>query len=61
MKIVKLTPELQQIIIDSMRDRIGRLYDMSVAYRDGGNKEAQMDCLEERKRVQEALDKIKSL
>ena len=39
-----------------MRDRIGKLYKMSEAYRDGGNKEAQMDCLEEKRRVQKLLD-----
>lgn len=58
MKTIEISPAQQQIIIDSMRDRIGRLYSMSVAYRDGGNREAQMDCLEEKKRVQEVLDRI---
>lgn len=58
---IKLTTEQIQILIDSMRDRIGKLYNMSEAYRVGGNKEAQMDCLEEKKRVQEVLDKIKAL
>jgi hypothetical protein len=53
---IKLTPEQIQILIDSMRDRIGKLYNMSKAYRVGGNKEAQMDCLEERRRVQELLE-----
>lgn len=56
-----LTQEQEQIIIDALRDRVGKLYKMSEGYRDGGNKEAQMDCLEERKRVQEVLDKIKAL
>lgn len=53
---IDLTPEQQQILIDSMRDRIGKLYNMSEAYRVGGNKEAQMDCLEERRRVQKLLE-----
>ena len=53
---IKLTPEHIQILIDSMRDRIDKLYRMSEAYRDGGNKEAQMDCLEEKRRVQKLLD-----
>lgn len=53
---IKLTPEQQQILIDSMRDRISKLYSLSGAYRDGGNKEAQMDCLEEKRRVQELLE-----
>lgn len=53
---LNITPEEQQILIDSMRDRIGKLYNMSEAYRVGGNKEAQMDCLEERRRVQKLLE-----
>ena len=55
---IDITPEEQQILIDSMRDRIGKLYRMSEAYRDGGNKEAQMDCLDEKKKVQKVLAKI---
>lgn len=58
---LEITPAEQQVLIDSMRDRIGKLYRMSEAYRDGGNKEAQMDCLEEKKRVQEVLAKIAPL
>lgn len=58
---INITPEEQQILIGSMRDRIDKLYKMSEAYRDGGNKEAQMDCLEEKKRVQELLAKIRAL
>ena len=53
---IELTPEQQQILIDSMRDRIGKLYRMSEAYRDGKNKEAQMDCLEEKRKVQDLLE-----
>ena len=59
--IINITPAEQQVLIDSMRDRINKLYKMSEAYRDGGNKEAQMDCLEERKRVHDVYDKISSL
>ena len=58
---IDITPEEQQILIDSMRDRIDKLYNMSVAYRDGGNKEAQMDCLEEKRRVQVVLDRISQI
>lgn len=53
---IELTPEQQQVLIDSMRDRIDKLYKMSEAYRDGGNKEAQMDCLHEKSRVQNLLE-----
>jgi len=48
----------EQILIDSMRDRINRLYKMSEAYRDGDNKEAQMDCLAEKKEVENLLKRI---
>lgn len=48
----------EQILIDSMRDRIGRLYKMSETYRDGDNKEAQMDCLSEKKEVEALLKRI---
>ena len=58
---LELTPEEQQILIDSMRDRIDKLYKISEAYRDGGNKEARIDYLEEKKRVQELLAKIRAL
>jgi hypothetical protein len=58
---IDITPEQLQILIDSMRDRIGKLYNMSEAYRDGGNKVAQMDCLDEKKRVQAVLEKIVKL
>lgn len=53
---IELTPEETQILIDSMRDRVGKLYDLSEVYRVDGNKEAQMDCLEEKRRVQKLLD-----
>ena len=53
---INLPPKETQILIDSMRDRIDKLYKMSEAYRDGGNKEAQMDCLEEKRRVQNLLE-----
>lgn len=53
---IELNPEQQQILIDSMRDRISKLYSLSEAYRDGGNKEAQMDYLEEKRRVERLLE-----
>ena len=58
---IEISPFEQQILIDSMRDRIGKLYRMSEGYRYGGNKEARMDCLDEKKRVQKVLDKISQI
>jgi hypothetical protein len=57
----ELTPEEQQILIDSLRGSIHELYEASEAYREGGNKEAQVDCLEEKRRVQRLLDRILTL
>lgn len=50
------TNEKNQIIIDALRDRIGKLYDMQEAYAKGGNKEAAMDCANENRRVKEVLE-----
>lgn len=58
---LNIAPAEQQILIDSMRDRINKLYNMSEAYRDRGNKVAQMDCLKEKNRVQVVLEKIAAL
>ena len=58
---IDITPEEQQILIDSMRDRIGKLYRMSEAYRDGGDIESQTDCLDEKKRVQALLETFTSI
>lgn len=58
---LNITPEEQQILIDSMRDRIGKLYNMSESYKNSGNKEAQMDCINEKRRVHKVLAKIATL
>lgn len=58
---IDITPEEQQILIDSLRDRVRMIYDISERYRIGGNKEAQIDCLDEKKRVHVVLTKIASL
>lgn len=52
----ELTPEQEQIIIDSLRDRIGHLYDMSEQYKAVGFEECQMDCIEEKRKVQNLLN-----
>lgn len=58
---IDITPEEQQILMDSLRDRINLLYDIAERYRIGGNEEAQMDCLDEKKRVQKVYRKITTL
>lgn len=55
---LNVTPEQEQIIIDSLRDRIGKLYDMSERYKGTNFTESQKDCLDEKKKVQELLDII---
>lgn len=58
---ININPEEHGILIESLQGRINRLYNDSEAYSDGGNKEAQMDCLEEKRRVQLLLDKFLSI
>lgn len=58
---IELTREQIYILIESMRDRIRELWEMSEAYKKGGNREAQLDCLYEKKRVQILLDKFMTL
>lgn len=50
------TPEQEQIIIDALRDRIGKLFDLAEQYKAVGYKECQMDCIEEKRKVQNLLD-----
>ena len=50
------TYEKTQIIIDALRDRIGKLYEMQDAYSKGGNNEAALDCASEIRRVKEVLE-----
>lgn len=54
--ILSITPEQEQIIIDALRDRIGKLYDMSKQYTNFT--ECQKDCLDEKKKVRELLKRI---
>lgn len=58
---LNITPAEQQVLIDSMRDRIDKLYRIAESYRDGHNKEAQMDCMDEKNRVQNVLAKVRAL
>ena len=58
---ININPEEHGILIESLQGRINRLYNDSEAYREGGNKEAQMDCLEEKRRVQRVLDRFLSI
>lgn len=42
---LNITPEQEQIIIDALRDRIGKLYDMSEQYKGTGFTDCQKDCV----------------
>lgn len=55
---VQITPEQQQILMDSLRDRIGKLYDIAFSYK--GNTEAKKDCLAEKRRVEQMLETVKN-
>lgn len=56
MKQYTLTPEQEQIIIDALRDRIGKIFDYAEAYKKSGNKYGQLDCIDEKNRVKDVLD-----
>ena len=58
---LEITPEEQQILMDSMRIHVSHLYKMATMYGEGGNVEAQMDCLNEKNRVNKVLAKISAL
>lgn len=57
MKTITITPEQEGVILDSLRDRIGRLYSMADSYK--GNREAAEDCLDEARRVRAVLEDFK--
>lgn len=57
MKTITITPEQEGVILDSLRDRIGRLYSMADSYE--GNREAAKDCLDEARRVRVVLEDFK--
>lgn len=56
---LNITPAEQQVLIDSMRDRIDKLYRIAESYRN--NEEARRDCMDEKNRVQNVLAKIRAL
>lgn len=56
---LNITPAEQQVLIDSMRDRIDKLYRISESYRN--NEDARKDCMDEKNRVQNVLAKIRAL
>ena len=51
-----LTPLQQQVIIDALRDRIGKLYDIAAQYTD--NTDAKKDCYEEARIVKKVLEEF---
>ena len=57
MKTITITPEQESIILDALRERIGKLYQLADNYK--CNKEAVMDCLDEAKRVRATLEDFK--
>lgn len=51
-----LTRLQQQVIIDALRDRIGKLYDIAERYTD--NTDAKKDCYDEARIVKQVLDEF---
>lgn len=56
---IEITPEEHQILIDSMRNRIDKLFNMAEAYK--YDSDGKRDCYAESRRVKELLDKIQTL
>lgn len=56
---LNITPAEQQVLIDSMRDRIDKLYRIAESYHH--NEEARRDCMDEKNRVQNVLAKVRAL
>lgn len=53
-KTYTLTPQQQGVIIDALRDRIGKLYNIAELYTD--NTDAKKDCMNEVRIVKEVLE-----
>lgn len=60
-KTYNLTPLQQGVIVDSLRDRIGKLFNMAQDYKYGGNTEAELDCLREMRLVSKVLDDFRAM
>lgn len=58
-KTYKLTPLQQGVIVDALRGRIDKLYDIAARYTD--NSAAKKDCYEEAKVVKKVLEEFLSM
>lgn len=58
---IEITPAELQIILDSTRDRVGKLYNLSELYREGGDVVSQKDCFAESRLVLALHDKLYKL
>ena len=54
-----LTPLQQGVIVDALRDRIGKLYDAAAMYKD--NPTARKDCYDEARIVKQVLEEFQSV
>jgi len=60
-KTYTLTPLQQGVIVDALRDRIGKLFNMAQDYKYGSNTEAELDCLREMRLVSSVLKDFQSI
>ena len=58
---IEITPAEHQIILEALRDRTGKLYNLAELYKKGGNVEAQKDCYAESRLVIALHDKIHAI
>ena len=61
MRSVELSDKELEVIIASLRQREDRMFKDAQAYRDQGNKLAQMDCIEEMHLAQHLRERIQKL
>lgn len=58
---IKVSPAELQMIIDGLRDRVGKLYNMADMYKKAGNVEMQKDFYAESRNVLALYEKLQKL
>lgn len=58
---IKVTPAELQMIIDGLRDRVDKLYNMADMYKNAGNVEMQKDFYAESRDVLALYEKLQKL
>lgn len=56
---LELTQEEQDVIIDALNNRIDYLFALAERYKAVSDKDSQMDCVNEQRRVKKVLERFK--